>query len=111
MTLVNAMASLADVLVVLEKAVEAEKGIILKFESHAERHNFRQKCYQVRTADRKENAKIYEVGEPGHNKSEFDFLRLENINVEEELGFHLKLVNVKRLTIRMYDPDTGELMT
>lgn len=60
----------------LNRALESEKGIILKFPTRAAAMNFRARCNTARKRDREENKRTYDKDDPMHGCSPWDCLRL-----------------------------------
>ncbi len=53
----------------MDKAIEAENGWQVTFETEGKAWNFRQRCYTARDRECKRNVKIYESGDPMFNSS------------------------------------------
>ena len=66
--------SLADARVMLDRAMEAENGVRITFESRAHALRFRHRLYAMRKRDREQAKKAYEVGDPRGERSPYDCL-------------------------------------
>lgn len=66
----------ADALKYLNNALESDKGLILRFDTHATAARFRFKLYSARGKDRELSRKSYEAADPLHGKSAYDGLSI-----------------------------------
>lgn len=66
-----------DVRTVLDKALESERGIRLRFGSSAARTKFRQRCYQLRMAERRASERQNDPDDPSYGTSDYDVLHFE----------------------------------
>ncbi len=62
--------------VLLDRALESEKGIRVKFESAKKAFRFRMNCYTVRKRERENSVRIYDSTHPMHGHSPWDHLEL-----------------------------------
>ena len=65
---------LADVRAILDRAIEAEKGLRLTFGTKKALGMFRFRCYAARKRDREQAVKAYDYGDPRRGKSPYDSL-------------------------------------
>ena len=83
----------SDCFELLEKAINDEKGIRVKFASYDDAFNFRLRIHKARQIDRKDNEESYSEGHQLHGRSVYDgitckirsfdggaWLRLEKLN-------------------------------
>src|SRR5437667_14766 len=62
---------------ILERALDAPRGIKVKLSTHAEAVRLRQQLSRYRAWDRKQNCRVYPDPEsPNHNASVYDMLEL-----------------------------------
>jgi hypothetical protein len=66
--------SYGDVKELLDKALDAERGIKLIFDKHGYAINMRQRASRFRAMDRESNKKVYPEGHPMHGRSAYDTL-------------------------------------
>lgn len=64
----------ADIRKVLDRALETEKGVQLRFPDEQAAMTFKGRVHSVRYLDRKENKKIYGLDDPMHGRSVYDGL-------------------------------------
>jgi hypothetical protein len=63
--------SLKDVSDVQSKALEGTRVTIV-FASRGQAINYRHRCYKLRSLDRANSRKIYDIGEPGYDQTAYD---------------------------------------
>lgn len=68
----KSLLSYADIRGVMDQALASEKGVRVRCDSLGQAYNLRQRFYSYRLMDRKENAKIYQPGDPLYNTSAYD---------------------------------------
>lgn len=78
--------SYADLLPILDSVVETRVGKRILRISKGSAINMRQRVYQLRLLDRKQNREIYEKGHPQHGTSPYDPISVE-INDLGEVGW------------------------
>ena len=67
-------ANLADAISILDKALDAERGLRLTFDRRRDATSFRHRIYRVRQQNREDSKSIYEVGHPKYGASAYDSL-------------------------------------
>jgi len=67
----------ADIRKVLDRALETEKGVQLRFPDEQAAMTFKGRVHTVRYLDRKENKKIYAETDPMWGRSAYDGLMLK----------------------------------
>lgn len=68
----TSLTSFPDIREVLDRALDAAKGIRVSFTTPEEVKTFCGRCHSFRSLDRKANAKIYPEADPMHNRSAYD---------------------------------------
>lgn len=63
-----------DVKELLDKALDAERGIKMTFDKHGYAINMRQRASRFRAMDRESSKTIYPLGHPMHGRSPYDAL-------------------------------------
>lgn len=74
MSLPSSLLAYGPQLTFMETALDLPRGARMFFNTEAEAEHWRMRCNMARSLDRKENEKIYEVGDKMHGKSQFDVL-------------------------------------
>ena len=73
----TSITSYVDIRSALDKALESEKGVRLRFPDHKAAMTFKGRVHQLRFLDRKENRKVYPEGDPMHGRSAYDPLMVK----------------------------------
>jgi len=74
MSLPTSHRAYVDCFDVLDKAIEDDLGVRVKFETSEEATHFRLRCHNARKLMRQMNTKIYQDGHPMHGASPYDHL-------------------------------------
>lgn len=75
---------------VYEQALDADKGVRIKFSDYGDAMNFRTRLHYARTIERKDNKEIYAVGERLHGRSVYDVIRCTIRNIEGSFYIYLE---------------------
>lgn len=75
MGLSNALAQYADVREILDRALEAPRGIQVTLANEGEAIHWVSRLNYFRKKDRERSTEIYPVDNPGHGRSTYDALR------------------------------------
>jgi hypothetical protein len=70
----NSRLAFSDCYELMEKAIEDQKGIRVKFATEQDAWLYRLRLHNARKIDRKENEEIYEKGHAMHGRSVYDAL-------------------------------------
>lgn len=66
----------ADARGFLEHALSTANGAKIIFDSKTRAYAFKQRCFNVRSTERRASRKVYAPGEPGHGETAFDAISL-----------------------------------
>jgi hypothetical protein len=73
----TSITSYVDIRGALDKALESEKGVRLRFPDAKAAMTFKGRVHSLRFLDRKENKKIYPPDDPMHGRSVYDPLMVK----------------------------------
>lgn len=76
MTIPTSHLSYTDCYDTMDRALEDEQGVRVKFRTFGEATFFRMRCHQARAINRRMNKELHEVGHPMHGGSIYDRLIL-----------------------------------
>lgn len=74
----TSITSYPDIRAALDKALESEKGVRLRFPDAKAAMTFKGRVHSLRYLDRRENRKIYPLGDPMHGHSVYDPLMVKS---------------------------------
>jgi hypothetical protein len=77
MGLSNSIGSYEDLVPVLERALEAERGIRIDAKTPGAAIHFRQRLYKLRSLSREQSLDVYAPGDPQRGTSAWDNLSIE----------------------------------
>lgn len=83
MPLSPSILSYDDVRSVMDRALANGRGVKITCETIGAAYSLRQRMYNFRKLDKRENAKVYVEGEPLHNRSIYDKLTFTPIEEDE----------------------------
>jgi len=94
-----------DVREAFERAIETEKGIMIRCKSHAHATTTRSRFNYFRKLDRVENQKVYPPGNPMHGKSVYDrfSLRIPPKGSPDDRTLYIEVRSIDDLDIESLD--------
>jgi hypothetical protein len=100
--------SYADCFNIYDQALEADRGIRIKFLEHGDAMNFRVRLHTARAIDRKDNKEIYADGERLHGRSIYDVIRATVRNIEGGFYIYLEKMDGNNLEVESLDEPEAE---
>ena len=84
MSIPNNRLSYTDVYTIFDKALEDPKGIRLPYNYYVDAKYFQMRMHQARVIDRRENSKVFPVGDIMHGQSQYDILQVRLVGPLED---------------------------
>jgi hypothetical protein len=98
----------------MEKAIEDQKGIRVKFATEQDAWLYRLRLHNARKIDRKENEEIYEKGHAMHGRSVYDALimrlRQASNNGKGAWWLRIEKISIDDLEIESLSEEAAELL-
>jgi hypothetical protein len=108
----NSRLAFSDCYELMEKAIEDQKGIRIKFATEQDAWLYRLRLHNARKIDRKDNEEIYEKGHAMHGKSVYDALimRLRPVpNGTSQCWLRIEKISIDDLEIESLSEAEAEL--
>lgn len=94
MTISKSPASYEDCYRIMERALDDEHGLRIRFAMESDAIFFRMRCHQARALDRAKNADTYEKGHPLHNTTPTDCLILRIHEVDKAWWVYMEKIAI-----------------
>lgn len=98
----------ADCFSVYDQAIEADKGIRIRFPDFGAAMNYRVRLHTARAIDRKDNKEIYPDGEKLHGRSIYDPIRCVVKNLDGTFYLYLEKMDGANLEVESLDEPEPE---
>lgn len=103
-----------DCFSVYDQALEADRGVRIKFVEYGDAMNYRLRLHYARSLDRKDNKQIYEPGDKLYGRSVYDVIRVVIKNIEGAFYLYLEKMDGSNLEVEPIEdepvPEMAEAM-
>ena len=104
----NSRLSYGDCFDLMDKAIDDQKGIAIRFGTSAEAWHFRIRLHTARRIDRTDNMETYEQGHPMYGRSAYDPLTMRIREKNGEVWLRMEKVNAREFEVTSLSKESPE---